>query len=120
MTKNAPNVVRNMYRPMDPIRARIPPSEKSRVQLPGQTRQPKAKPQVLLVYLDLSTKWPGKGKPLEYEQQKVNPARRLAAKSSISGLIRVPWAFGRDRCQQPWERLENPGFGLGRGAQRGS
>src|SRR6516165_10986704 len=81
-TRKAPRVVRKMYRPMDPIRLRVParnktPGARGRYGPPG-TRQP-----VPLYGLpDRPTKWLGQGKAFEHAQQIVNSTPAIGTMAS--------------------------------------
>src|ERR1700730_12463410 len=72
MTRNAPKVVRKIYRPMDPMRLRVPAHGKTpaRATPCRQLRFRQTSP--FYPFLDRPTKWPRQGKPFEYAQQFVN------------------------------------------------
>src|SRR5665213_3903471 len=76
--RNAPNAVRKIYRPIDPIRLRRPTLRQSTC---GAGRPSPANPHTggpiphISNNLDGSTKWLRDGKPLEHEQQTVNGAK---------------------------------------------
>src|SRR5215831_9294208 len=77
MTRNAPSVVRKIYRPMDPIRLTRPRSRQT-VGAPGPRcpqRRADAKPAPFYPLFDRATKWLGQGKAFEYAQQNVNLVR---------------------------------------------
>src|SRR5215831_8538346 len=77
MTRNAPSVVRKIYRPMDPIRFTRPRSRQT-VGAPGPRcpqRRADAKPAPFYPLFDRATKWLGQGKAFEYAQQNVNLVR---------------------------------------------
>src|ERR1700732_388549 len=69
MTRNAPKVVRKIYRPMDPMRLRVPAHGKTpaRATPCRQLRFRQTSP--FYPFLDRPTKWPRQGKPFEYAQQ---------------------------------------------------
>ena len=72
MTKAA-NVVRKIYRLIDPIRDVVPqyrnaPPQRARSPRPDAHGASKPNPNPHQVYLDPSTKWPTKGKALEHAQ----------------------------------------------------
>src|SRR5438270_11372471 len=71
-TRNAPNVVRKMYRPMDPIRLRVPAHAKSPRCAPLPLRAPAAIRPLVMGSFDGPTKWPRQGKAFDYAQQNVN------------------------------------------------
>src|SRR6266498_3550554 len=74
MTRNAPSVVRKIYRPMDPIRSTRPRSRQN-VGAPGPRcpqRRADAIPHPFYPLFDPATKWLGQGKAFEYAQQNVN------------------------------------------------
>src|SRR6266436_4483947 len=74
MTRNAPSVVRKIYRPMDPIRFTRPRSRQN-VDAPGPRcpqRRADAIPTPFYPLFDRATKWLGQGKAFEYAQQNVN------------------------------------------------
>src|SRR5262245_9671533 len=76
ITRNAPIVVRKIYRPMDPIRLTRPRSRQN-PRCAGPL-PPDGVPMVnrspFYPLFDRATKWLGQGKAFEYAQQNVNPA----------------------------------------------
>ena len=86
-TRNAPNVVRKIYRLIDPIRSVVPQFGKpqSRARRPHRALGPASLTQPPQVYLDRSTKWPRKGKAVEHAQQKVKRGTRFDAPMGGSG-----------------------------------
>src|SRR5476649_2015268 len=90
-TRNAPNVVRKIYRPMDPIRGVVPQS--IGVHQPGAwqphrtTSLMSVNSTPVRVYLDPATKWPSKGKAVDYEQQIVKAGGNLGAKTGLERSI---------------------------------
>src|SRR3954468_21688985 len=78
-TANAPNVVRKIYRPIDPI---APPSPNRKTAIPRTASPPYARrsqrsPTPNSVYFVRPTKWPPKGKAVERAQQKVKAGADL-------------------------------------------
>src|SRR6476659_6444963 len=77
MTRNAPSVVRKIYRPMDPIELRVPARGESLGATgplcPQQCTDAKRSP--FYPVFDPATKWLGQGKPSDYAQQNVNRRR---------------------------------------------
>src|SRR5215471_19691821 len=72
MTRNAPSVVRKIYRPMDPITR---PRSRQNAGAPGPRcpqRRADAIPAPFYPLFDRATKWLGQGKAFEYAQQNVN------------------------------------------------
>ena len=85
-TTNAPNVVRKIYRLIDPIRRVVPQSPACTAHRPAaapgaKRNQPNPNPRQ--VYLDPSTKWPRKGKAVEHAQQKVKIGGRIRAARGV-------------------------------------
>src|SRR5471032_534118 len=78
-TRNAPNVVRKIYRPMDPIRGVVPQfgMPTGRPAKAPDAKLNQRKPTPIRVYLDPATKWPGEGKAVEHAQQIVKAGRGL-------------------------------------------
>src|SRR3984893_9825373 len=103
MTRNAPKVVRKIYRPMDPMRLRVPAHGKTpaRATPCRQLRFRQTSP--FYSFLDRPTKWPRQGKPFEYAQQFVNRGgvgrvqslRPLAGQGNRISWVRAGWGGGR-------------------------
>src|SRR6266852_398788 len=75
MTRNAPKVVRKIYRPIDPIRLRVPARDTSPVRAAPHARSRTRQPDLFVYALpDRPTKWPRQGKAFEHAQQIVNSA----------------------------------------------
>src|SRR5262245_32272122 len=77
MTRNAPSVVRKIYRPMDPIELRVPARDESLSATGPLCPQQCTELNEALFYplFDPATKWLGQGKPFDYAQQNVNRHR---------------------------------------------
>src|SRR5450631_4029603 len=124
MTRNAPNVVRKIYRLIDPIRRVVPqvptcPAIRPAPAPDAKRNQPNPNPRQ--VYLDPSTKWPCKGKAVEHAQQKVKTAAAIRAPSTR--LLQVNRAanaaIARNGSPHAVKSLEIGRFGaLQRGVRR--
>src|SRR6516162_6909678 len=91
MTRNAPSVVRKIYRPMDPITR---PRSRQNVGAPGPRcpqRRADAIPAPFYPLFDPATKWLGQGKAFEYAQQNVN----------LDRVSRRPQALARQAFMSP-------------------
>src|SRR6516162_400285 len=91
MTRNAPSVVRKIYRPMDPITR---PRSRQNVGAPGSRcpqRRADAIPAPFYPLFDPATKWLGQGKAFEYAQQNVN----------LDRVSRRPQALARQAFNEP-------------------
>src|SRR5262245_38225837 len=77
MTRNAPSVVRRIYRPMDPIDLRVPARDEASVRRAPYARRSAPMLIEALFYpvFDPATKWLGQGKAFDYAQQNVNRRR---------------------------------------------
>src|SRR5438067_10278213 len=77
MTRNAPSVVRRIYRPMDPIDLRVPARDEASVRRTPYARRSAPMLIEALFYpvFDPATKWLGQGKAFDYAQQNVNRRR---------------------------------------------
>src|SRR5262245_44537688 len=77
MTRNAPSVVRKIYRPMDPIDLRVPARDEASVRRAPYARRSAPMLNEALFYPVFvpATKWLGQGKPFDYAQQNVNRRR---------------------------------------------
>src|SRR5215813_4349123 len=87
MTRNAPSVVRKIYRPMDPITR---PRSRQNAGAPGP-RCPQRRADPIPGYtrpfyplFDRATKWLGQGKAFEYAQQNVNLDRVLQRPQALA------------------------------------
>src|SRR5436305_1358527 len=73
ITTKAPNVVRKIYRPTDPIRLRVPSwQQKSAAAGPRRPHADNGNWPLSRPCFDRPTKWLGQGKAFEYAQQNVN------------------------------------------------
>ncbi len=89
-TRNAPKVVRKIYRLMDPIRSIVPRSGNNRTPRaasPPDAKYFKLKSQPRQLYLDRPTKWPGNGKAVEHAQQNVNAGTGAGAEFRPAGPL---------------------------------
>src|SRR5215470_10054165 len=93
MTRNAPSVVRKIYRPMDPIDLRVPARDEASVRRTPYARRSAPMLNAALFYpvFDPATKWLGQGKAFDYAQQNINRRRvsrrpqALAAPAPVAG-----------------------------------
>src|SRR5262249_3400387 len=87
MTRNAPSVVRKIYRPMDPIDLRVPARDEASVRRAPYARRSAPMLNEALFYpvFDPATKWLGQGKAFDYAQQNVNRRRVSRRPQGVAG-----------------------------------